>query len=69
MSFRIINPDKQIMYYTVILDKGQIQQNKDDHAMLRITPPQPKRKWRRNIERIVYDTDKNEWVSITTYPD
>ena len=56
------------MYYTVILDRDNVQQSKDDHAMVRITPTRKKR-FRRNIERIVYDTDKNEWISITTYPD
>ena len=68
MAFRVNNASKNIYYYTVILDKGQIQSEQGDSTMLRIkTRPKPTSTYKKNFERIVYDREQKKWTTVTTW--
>lgn len=64
MSFKVTNSSKNIQYYTIILDKGQIQEEASDSGMLRIrSRPKPTSRYKKNFEKIVYDRHQQKWVT------
>lgn len=66
MSFRVNNSNKNIYYYTVILEKDQIKENKEDSPTIIIKPKQrPKSLLKRTFEKIVYE--QGEWKIVSTY--
>jgi len=66
--FKITNASKNVQYYTIILDKGQIHEESTDSGMLRIrTKPKPTSRYKKNFEKIVYDRELNKWVTQTTW--
>lgn len=68
MSFRVSNTNKNIVYYTVLLDRDQIV--KDDSLRIEVKQrPRPKKTYKRNIEQIVFDRESGKWVSVQTVQD
>lgn len=68
MSFKVSNTNKNIVYYTVLLDRDQIV--KDDSLRMEARQkPKPKKTYKRNIEQIVFDRGTGKWVSVQTVQD
>jgi len=73
MSFRINPPSKPIRYYTIIVDRGELETHPEDHVLVRLKKSQQQsalypKPQRRTLERIVQDPITQEWSTIKTYP-
>lgn len=68
MSFKIKNNNSQIYYYTVLIDKEQIQENRDDKPTMKLKP-KTKPNSQKNRETLVYDRENGLWISQTMYRD
>lgn len=66
MPFKIKNNNSQIYYYTVLIDKDQIQENKDDKPTMKLKP-KSKSSIKRNREALVYDRENGVWKSQTMF--
>lgn len=67
MSFRLRNSMNNIQYYTVIVDKGQLIEDREDTARVILRPKKPTPRFKRNFEQIVYDRHTGEWKTATTW--
>ena len=67
-TFKVNDASKTIFYYTVILDKDQIQENKEDSRTMTVKRRmRVKPTMRRRFERIVYDPHTGQWTTVNTY--
>ncbi len=64
--FRVNNVSKNILYYTIILDKDQIKETRDDtRVMIKRREVNPK--FKRQCEQFIYNRETGKWESVTTF--
>ena len=64
MSFKVSNANKNIYYYTILMDPERVTEDDDSKIIIRTKKPKPK--IHKRFEQIVYDSKRGEWTSITT---
>lgn len=67
MTFRLVNSMNNIQYYTVIVDKGQLVEDREDAARVILRKKEPKTRFKRNLEQIVYDRASGTWKTTSTW--
>lgn len=66
MSFRVSNNQKPIYYYTVILDKDQYKESKNDGVVFK-KKKVPETSSMKDV--ITFDSTKGAWVTKTIFKD